>query len=136
MTSMQTALVELASLDRVALGERWSTVFGVPPPRSAHSPLLRRTLAWQLQMQASPEWRAPGAMARLARSLRPASSASGPALTPGTRLIRQWQDRTHEITVLPQGFEYEGKTHRSLSVIARQITGTSWSGPAFFGLRK
>lgn len=82
MTSVQAALTELASLHRGSLGERWSTVFGVPPPRSAHAPLLRRTLAWQLQLQvqASPEWRAPGAMARLGRSLRPASSASGTRL--------------------------------------------------------
>ena len=53
----------------------------------------------------------------------------------GTRLIRQWQGVEHCVTVLDDGFEYEGARYRSLSAIARAITGTRWNGPAFFGLR-
>ena len=95
--------------------------------------MLRRAVAWHLQMQASPEWRDAASVSRLVRSLRPAVAA--PALPPGTRLLRQWQDRTHHVTVLDGGFDYEGVRYRSLSAIARQITGTPWSGPAFFGLK-
>ena len=56
-------------------------------------------------------------------------------LRPGTALTREWQGRTHAVNVLAQGFEYQGKPYRSLSEIARVITGTRWSGPKFFGLR-
>ena len=54
----------------------------------------------------------------------------------GTRLIREWQGRRYEVTTVQGGFEHEGRRYRSLSAIARAITGTSWNGPAFFGLRK
>lgn len=54
---------------------------------------------------------------------------------PGTRLIRDWQGTRHEVTVVPDGYEYAGRRYRSLSAIARAITGTQWNGPAFFGLR-
>lgn len=54
----------------------------------------------------------------------------------GTRLIREWQGVEHHVTVLDDGFEYQGRRYKSLSVIARTITGTRWSGPVFFGLRK
>jgi hypothetical protein len=54
----------------------------------------------------------------------------------GTRLIREWQGVEHHVTVLDDGFEYQGRRYKSLSVIARTITGTRWSGPLFFGLRK
>ena len=54
----------------------------------------------------------------------------------GTRLMREWRGVEHHVTVLDDGFEYQGCRYKSLSVIARTITGTRWSGPAFFGLRK
>ena len=54
---------------------------------------------------------------------------------PGTRLVREWQGREHAVTVLTDGFEYLGRPYKSLSAVARAITGTRWSGPAFFGLR-
>jgi len=63
------------------------------------------------------------------------SAVPSEKLTPGTRLLREWQRQTHHVTVLAQGFEYGGKTYRSLTAIARQITETAWSGPLFFGLR-
>lgn len=54
----------------------------------------------------------------------------------GTRFVREWQGQLHEVAVLDKGLEYKGHTYRSLSEIAREITGTRWSGPAFFGLKK
>ena len=73
---------------------------------------------------------------RAAQGLRRAASAScAAALAPGTRLLREWQGRTHHVTVLVSGFEYDGQAYRSLTAIARAITGSAWSGPLFFGLR-
>jgi hypothetical protein len=53
----------------------------------------------------------------------------------GTRLIRKWQGVEHCVTVLDDGFEYQGRPYRSLSAIARAITGTRWNGLIFFGLK-
>jgi hypothetical protein len=55
-------------------------------------------------------------------------------LLPGARLLRDWQGRTHVVDVVEGGFLYEGRMHRSLSAISKQITGAHWSGPRFFGL--
>ncbi len=56
-------------------------------------------------------------------------------VTSGARLFREWRGEMHRVTVLENGFEYRDRRYRSLSVIAREITGTRWSGPRFFGLR-
>ena len=53
----------------------------------------------------------------------------------GTRLIREWQGVEHVVTVVVDGFDHEGRRYRSLSSVARAITGTQWNGPLFFGLR-
>jgi hypothetical protein len=58
-----------------------------------------------------------------------------PELKPGTRLVREWQGRTYDVLVLDEGFSWQGTRYRSLSAIARKITGTAWSGPLFFGLK-
>jgi hypothetical protein len=58
-----------------------------------------------------------------------------PELRPGTRLIREWQGRTYDVLVLDDGFSWQGMRYRSLSALARKITGTAWSGPLFFGLK-
>jgi hypothetical protein len=57
-----------------------------------------------------------------------------PTLKPGVRLVREWRGRAHSVLVLEDGFEYQGQRHRSLTEIARQITGAHWSGPRFFGV--
>src|SRR5204862_1884723 len=58
-----------------------------------------------------------------------------PELKPGTRLIREWQGRTYDVLVIDDGFSWQNTRYRSLSAIARKITGTAWSGPLFFGLK-
>ena len=87
----------------------------------------------------------PGDAAPTGASLAPADAGHGqerwrtqdaqgnPGLEEG--LLREWQGQTHHVTVVEGGFEYDGKVWRSLSAIARSITGTPWSGPAFFGLK-
>jgi hypothetical protein len=59
-----------------------------------------------------------------------------PRLKPGTRLMREWQGRSYEVVVLDDGFSWQGTNYRSLPAIARKITGTAWSGPLFFGLKR
>ena len=58
------------------------------------------------------------------------------SLKPGTRLVREWHGVTHTVLVLADGVEWKGRRYRSLTVVAREITGARWSGPRFFGLRK
>jgi len=127
------ALQALSALSRAALADRWTEVFGSPVPRGAQVALLRGALAWHTQM-------GPAAQTEVAqlfrRRPRQASSAPTALLAPGTRLLREWQGQTHHVTVLADGFEYAGLNYKSLTAIARQITGTAWSGPLFFGLRR
>ncbi len=54
----------------------------------------------------------------------------------GTRLVREWNGTEHTVTVLRDGFDFEGRKYQSLSAIARTITGTRWNGWRFFGLRE
>ena len=64
-----------------------------------------------------------------------AATKTVPEVRPGTVLLREWHGVTHQVTVMEQGVLYGGKLHRSLSEVARIITGSRWSGPTFFGLK-
>jgi Protein of unknown function (DUF2924) len=57
-------------------------------------------------------------------------------LEPGTRLVREWRGVTHIVLIHADGIEWRGQRYRSLSVVARKITGARWSGPRFFGLKQ
>jgi hypothetical protein len=128
-----SALTELAQLDRATLAHRWESAFDVPPPRGCQATLLRLALAWHLQVQAlGPAGARTSRQA--AQSVKKAAVGSA-QLAPGTRLMREWQGQTHHVTVVQGAFEYDGRAWRSLSAIARSITGTAWSGPVFFGLK-
>ena len=101
--------------------------------------LLLRALAYRLQEQAlggldrATRRRLDRAAADLAAGRPLATSA--PKIKPGTRLLRKWQGVVHEVIVLEGGVQYRGETWPSLSAVAREITGTRWSGPRFFGLK-
>lgn len=131
MSDIAAALAELAQLDRPALGQRWEAVFDVPAPRGCQATLLRQALAWHLQVQALGKT----GKRQSRKAVQSLSQFPGLVLSPGTRLMREWQGQTHHVTVVADGFEYDGKVWRSLSAIARSITGTAWSGPVFFGLK-
>ncbi len=125
---MTDTVESVLALGRNGLLERWETVFGRKPPPHTHASFMRLALAWQVQAGgkagASPEL--PGVRQRTRRA--------SAILRPGTRLVREWQGTTYHVLVSDRGFVHAGKTYRSLSAIARQITGTPWSGPAFFGV--
>jgi len=128
-------LSTLAALKRGALAEQWAAVFGCPAPRNCQATLLRCALAWHSQMTNQAK-AGSGGIKRIRKKLQhSATSAPIDSLAPGTRLLREWQGQTHHVTVLDHGFEYVGKSYRSLTAITRLITGTPWSGPQFFGLR-
>lgn len=128
----------LNDLDRKGLAATWQQAFDQPIPPKLYKSTVVALLAYRLQELKfgglSPNTR------RYLNSLLPRSSGGKAAapprrLKPGTRLQRIWQGRTYSVTVLEEGYEYLGKRYASLSVIARTITGTAWSGPAFFGLK-
>lgn len=139
MIDTAPALAELAVLDRPSLAKRWEAAFEVPAPRGCQATLLRHALAWHVQMQALHKRhkgrKVGSAKSRSATQVLNKASSGSVTLSPGTRLLREWQGQTHHVTVVDSGFEYDGKVWRSLSGIARSITGTPWSGPVFFGLK-
>jgi hypothetical protein len=101
--------------------------------------LLRRGIAWKLQSRLHGELpvhvhrEIHAALTRLRRGDPVASPR--PSLRPGSRLVREWQGQTYQVVVLDRGFEYDNRQFRSLTQIARAITGTHQSGLAFFGIR-
>jgi hypothetical protein len=121
----------LEALDLHGLRDEWRKRYGTPP-RMRSRELLARLLAWRIQSDAFGGLDA--ATIRLLTSDRPIHPK--PSLAPGTRLMREWQGRRHEVDVLEEGFRYSGADYRSLSQIARAITGTRWNGLRFFGLRE
>lgn len=117
------------------LRNQYTKLEGNAPPKSIKSDFLRVHIAWFLQ--ALQQKQDPVALRqKLLNQANITPTSAPPACTPGTRLIREWQGVTHEVTVLDQGFSYQGELFRSLSQIAEIITGTHWSGPRFFGLKK
>ena len=134
-------IAELEAQNTKGLQARWLTAFGRPHPKRASRDLLLRMLAYHVQEKAE------GGLSKAAlKRLADIASNMGKKsevptlppvrLRPGTRLVREWQGEMHQVAVLEKGFEYRGAFYTSLSLIARTITGTRWSGPAFFGLRK
>lgn len=137
MSRLDTSMAALATMSPAQLRCSWTETFGTPVPPVPDS-LLRRALA-----QAVQETTLGGLSAVTRRSL--AALASGGSAVqqdlsirfkPGTRLMRQWNGRMHSVLVTADGFEFDGKTWKSLSAVAARITGGHWSGPRFFGLRR
>ena len=133
----------LAALPRLgtgALSDLWKQLFNEIPSPPLRRDLLIRVLAYRIQEQAfgSISANSRSRLRQLARTFDANPNAmvpSVPIIKPGTRLVRQWQDQVHTVTVEEKGYEYKGSRYQSLSEIARLITGTRWSGPLFFGLK-
>jgi Protein of unknown function (DUF2924) len=130
---LSVALGRLERASRHHLAELWAEYFGTaPPPRTSRS-LMIRAVAYKMQEHAL------GGLSTTTRRLLSEEGSKpdrrGRSLRPGTVLIRQWQGVAHHVTVGEHGVLYRGKPYRSLSAVARLITGARWSGPRFFGLR-
>lgn len=152
----------LRELSRPELAELWQAAHGCPPPKGVKRPLLEHSAAWRQQARRLGGL-VPDARRRLA-SLVAAKSGGGTTvraasdvvageegvtglvgdaprqpvvrrqLHPGDRLVREWNGRSHLVEVVEDGFVFDGRKWKSLSAIARRITGAHWSGPRFFGL--
>lgn len=126
-------LADLDTMDRAALTAAWSRILGSPVPKGLSKPFLRRFLAFELQARQQgglPK----GFAAKLRAQAVGESRPKAPLLRPGGRLLREWNGKTHVVEVINTGFLWNGQCYRSLSAIAREITGARWSGPRFFGL--
>jgi hypothetical protein len=138
--SVDKQLETLPGLSKDDLAQLWQKLFHSVPDPKIRKPAMIRFLAYRIQEQAcgplsvTSERR----LRQLAGELEGDSSLKAPSarkIQAGTRLVREWQNQVHLVNVEAKGFEYRGTRYRSLSEIARRITGTRWSGPLFFGLK-
>ena len=123
---------DLAALGREDLVAKWIEVIGEAPPARLRGATMIRILTYELQWKASGQASQP-IRRQLQGALKAARSAH-PQTRDGTRLVREWNGREHVVDVTDEGYLWNGKVWRSLSAIAREITGTKWSGPRFFGV--
>lgn len=133
-------LIKLPSCSIHDLRERWRALFRGEPPHAFGPDLLRRSIAQKLQEDVYGKL-PPTVQRELNRIV--ASLGKNPAarielprrIKAGAVLVRDWKGTSHRVTVAENGFSYQKRNYASLSEIAREITGTQWNGPRFFGLR-
>lgn len=133
MDKIEQQLAELAGLSSGDLKDRWRQVTATPLPRVLPS-LLRLALAWEIQACAG------GGLSRATRQALAELDGDKPrtfGVQAGTRLVREWQGEVHIVTIgEDRVIQWNDRDWRSLSEVARAITGTRWLGPAFFGLKQ
>jgi hypothetical protein len=133
---MTIGINEIETLVRDELEALWHDVCASPLPNRASTAFMRRVIGFEIQR------RQHGGLAkRFRKRLRaavqkPTIGRQGNTLQTGARLMREWNGVTHVVDVSEVGYDWHGQTYRSLSAIARAITGAHWSGPRFFGLDK
>lgn len=133
-------IIRLESLSVDQLREEWRRLNQTPPPKRLSRDILLRGITYKMQENAFG-----GLSMAILRKLRTSAPTDvseakkrRPRLSfkPGTRLVREWRGVTHTVVILTDGVEWRGQHYRSLSVVAREITGAHWSGPRFFGLKE
>jgi Protein of unknown function (DUF2924) len=136
--------VEIANLSKLGideLRERWKAMFGKAPSRAISRSFLTRAIAYRLQEKAFGGLK-PSTRRALAELAHDGANESSLAVEPslivrrGAVLVREWRGINHKVSVLEKGFCFRGRHFRSLSEVARDITGTRWSGPLFFCLKR
>ena len=143
---LEDEIARLRDLDSETLRARWRTEFGgskAPPHPSRH--LLLAMIVYRLQAEVFGDLDAETLRLLKKIELAPSKTDAVPLtealcqrrreLALGTVLLREWNGETHHVTVVDEGFAWQGATYDSLSKIAQAITGTKWNGPRFFGLR-
>jgi hypothetical protein len=139
-TACREALSRLPTLDIGELRQQWLGLYKTQAPANLSRELLLRAVAYRMQEVAlgalrPARHRQLRQMAQQFNRIGAANTPPRPELKPGTRLMREWQGRTYDVLVLDGGFSWQNTQYRSLSALARKITGTAWSGPLFFGLK-
>lgn len=133
---IETRWAELGEMDRSALRVAWADAFGEAPPHFLSMIFMRKALLWDAQNR-----RFGGMASDLKRALRSTAGGKnvrGPVapIRAGTQFVREWNGRRYQVDATEDGYVLAGERFKSLSAIALHITGTSWSGPRFFGLTK
>jgi hypothetical protein len=140
--AIEDEIARLRGLDLMMLRKRWRTVFRRAAPDHLPRHLLFKMIAYRIQANhfgdLEPKYQrlldeAPTPEAAGRRAIEASNKAT--VLKPGTILAREWNGSMHRVTVMADGFAWNGRTYESLSKIAFVITGTRWNGPRFFGLR-
>jgi hypothetical protein len=140
-TALSDQIASLPALSKPELLSIWAKNFSMAPPPSLRKDLMVPILAYRIQER---EYGGLSNTARkrlreIAKSIEPGKQVEGrrsSGLRRGTRLVRSWRGEVHDVEVSNGGFNYRGKHYTNLSQIAREITGTRWSGPLFFGTKK
>jgi hypothetical protein len=140
--TIPTRLAALKTASLPELKAQWRELFGTEPP-GYNRRFLESRLAYRIQELAYGGLK-PETLKRLEalgeqfadRNITRRRIRCGAMPIAGTRLVREWQGIEHTVTVLTEGYEWQGRPYRSLSAIARAITGTRWNGLVFFGLKK
>jgi len=132
-------MASLPALDRRALIEKWRSLYGMEPPVGSQNKFLMHAISYRMQEQALGGLK-PATRRFLEKAAQDNASRQQilPSINikPGTRLLREWHGVTYEVVIMEEGVQCNGKHYRSLSEVARAITGARWSGPLFFGLKK
>ena len=140
-TDVTIEIAQIGALDAPALRSLWPTWFGTPPPVRMRRDMLALALAYRIQSKAlgglsKPAVRTLDAVAAREFGEATVRTTDQPRrLRPGTRLVREWHGVVHDVAVVEDGFVWDGTRYRSLSAVARAITGTRWNGLVFFGLK-
>jgi Protein of unknown function (DUF2924) len=144
-SSIEDEIAHLRSLNLKGLRSRWQGVFQKPAPAHLTRHLLFTVIAYRLQADRLGDLdHATKQMLKgiITKEAGPDMSAhltnfdqKRSRLTPGTVLVREWDRQSQRVTVLADGFAWNGQIFDSLSRAAFAITGTRWNGPRFFGLR-
>jgi hypothetical protein len=132
---------QLPTMARPMLAKLWEASFGQAPAPKLRPELMRPVLAFRIQELAYGGHSAEAVrqLREISRSLVSESRSPGEAyerFKSGTRIVREWKGKTYEVLISGGGYQFEGETFKSLSPIANRITGTRWSGPAFFGTKR
>ncbi len=124
-------IAEIERFDRSACLERWRAAFRRSPPKHLSQPFMKKVLIWELQTRLFG-----GVSAKTERRLKQIAAGKSVPLVakPGSHLVREWNGRSYQVEVTEDGYVMDGRSWRSLSAIARHITGARWSGPRFFGV--
>jgi hypothetical protein len=138
--TLATEIARLRGLGLPELRAVWQKYYGTTAPETLRRDILIRSVAWHIQAAAAgglkPSTRK--YLRQVAEGARCGTVMRGLSvgrIKPGTKLIRVWQDKTHTVMTLADGFEWQGSRYRSLSKIARTITGIRWNGLVFFGVK-
>jgi hypothetical protein len=135
-------LAELDRLSRTQLLDRWRELYGKPAPAGMRRELIIPFLAYRIQenleggLSDAAKVLLRSAKRQLERTPCLGNRNRRRPMKPGTRVLRRWKGTIHEVDVTETAYQYRDREYRSLSEIARIITGTRWSGPAFFGLKR